>query len=164
MQEHQDRAEQDRAESGALRAEADRLQGDIDPLRLETDRLAAIVRDRDAEVAAALAERDRHSVNKETARVEAGRLRMSLHELERMHLDRGEQDAAELDRIRAENEELRARIDRCTTSHATPPAVAHVGEDQPRVQALQQELADLRRVAGEMRRMLEGIGIRFREH
>ena len=161
--EQDERARQDRDELEWLRAE-------VDPLRLEADRLATIVRDRDSDLEVAIRERDRSSAEKETARVEAGRLRMSIHQLERDLLDRGEQDHAQIDRLgsaldqlREENERLRARINRCAAPLPSPGRDAELRAAMARVVSLQGELADLRRLEGEMRGMLAGAGIRFRE-
>lgn len=175
--EQQEQGGYSRAEIDRLRAEVDRLGAELEPLRHESDRLAALVRDREAALASAVAERDRLSVEKESARIEAARLRMSFQQLEREQLDRSEEDRAEIerlglaldrlqeenDRLREANEQLRTRIDRCTTTAASPDGDEPLRDAQAKVMALQQELANLRRIEREMRGMLAGIGIRFRE-
>ena len=154
--EGQERVQQDRST-------LDRLRGELDPLRSEADRLAALVRDRDAELEVVIRERDRVSVERESAKVEVGRLRMSMHQLEREHLDRGEQDRADLERLREENVRLRARIDPYEGPHSSSNPDEELRAAHARVASLQHELNNLRSLAREMRGMLAGIGIRFKE-
>jgi chromosome segregation ATPase len=150
--------------------ELDRLRTELEALRAEADRLAAVVRDRDAALAMALSECDRLAIEEESARVEAGRLRRSLHHLELDHSDRGEKDRAEIeqlraliDRLRDGSEPLRAHVD-----PGAPPPPSTNGEEELRVArnriaTLQIELAEVRRVEGEMRSMLDAVGISFQE-
>ena len=138
--------------------------------RAEAERLAALLRDRDAELQAALAARDRLAMEKESAKVEAGRLRMTVYELEREKCDRAEHDRPEIDQLRAEIGRHLAEIDRLRAGQAQDPApVASAGNGEglraadTHVASLQRELADSRRLQDEMRGILGAMGIRFRE-
>jgi hypothetical protein len=95
---------------------------------------------------------------------------MALHQLERDHIERGERDLVEFDKLRTfvdqlrdESEQLRARVD--SGAPVAPPTdrdeELRVARD--RIAALQLELAELRRVDTELRALLSGVGIRFRE-
>jgi hypothetical protein len=67
------------------------------------------------------------------------------------------------DRLMAENEQLRNG----PTGNALLPASSDQDEElraaRARVESLERELADVRRLERDMRGMLAGIGIRFRE-
>ncbi|HZW33340.1 MAG TPA: hypothetical protein VFF52_21665 [Isosphaeraceae bacterium] len=125
----------------------------LDRLSADADRLAALVRDREAELEAAIAERDRFSVERESARIEVQRLRMALHQLEREHCDRRERDGAELDRLRAMNEQLLAKASRFAAAVSSPHRDNQLQEAHARVVSLQREVVYLRSLAGEMRGM-----------
>ncbi len=181
-------------EAERLRAEVERLQGELQAIvdqraaqereygervqwaeadlpaaRAEAERLAALLRDRDAELQAALAARDRLAMEKESAKVEAGRLRMTVYELEREKCDRSEHDRPEIDQLRAEIGRHLAEIDRLRAGQAQDPAPAAAGNGEglraadTRVESLQRELADSRRLQDEMRGILGAMGIRFQE-
>jgi chromosome segregation ATPase len=96
--EQQERVQQDGAEIERLRTEIERFCA-------ETDRLSALVRDREAELETAVAERDRLSVERRSAGVQVERLRMALNQLERDYCERVERDGAELDQVPAMNEQ-----------------------------------------------------------
>jgi hypothetical protein len=144
--EQQERVQQDGAEIDRLRAEIDRLCA-------ESDRLAALVRDREAELKAAFAERDRFSVERGSARVEVERLRMALYQLEREYCERGERDGAELDRLRAMNEQLRAKAHRFAVTVSSPNRNEDLQKAHALLVSLQREVVSLRHRAGEMKRL-----------
>jgi chromosome segregation ATPase len=174
-------------EAGRERETAERQQrweADLQAARSEAERLAALVRDREAELAAAIEARDRASNERESVKVEARRLRLALDQYEREQYDRGEEDQAEIDRfraqfdlLRAENERVRTDLDRLRAENeqlrAQPvrngaPVSSSDRDEQLRtvtaqVESLQRELAESRRLQSQMSAMLGGIGIRFRE-
>jgi chromosome segregation ATPase len=129
----------------------DRLRAEIDRLREESDRRAALVRDREVELEAAVVERDRFLVERRSARVEVERLRTALYQLEREYCDRVERDGAELDRLRAMNEQLRVKAHRFAAAVASPDRDEELQQAHARLVSLQREVVYLRHLAREMR-------------
>jgi chromosome segregation ATPase len=154
--EQQERAHQDGAEIDRLRAEIDRLCA-------ESDRLAALVRDREAELESAVAERDRFSIERGSARVEVERLRMALYQLEREYCERGERDGAELNRLRAMNEQLRAKAYRFAPAVSSSDRHEELREAHARLVSLQREVVYLRCLAGERKRLPSPQAGRFEQ-
>jgi fused signal recognition particle receptor len=142
--EQQERVQQDGAEIDRLRAEIDRRCG-------ESDRLAALVRDREAELKTAVAERDRYSVERRSARVQVERLRMALDQFEREYCERVERDGAELEQLRLMNEQLRANAHRFAAAASSPDRTQALREARARVVSLQREVVYLRHLAREMK-------------
>jgi chromosome segregation ATPase len=142
--EQQERVQQDAAEIDRLRAEVDRLSS-------ESDRLAALVCDREAKLKTAIAERDRFSVERGSAMVRVERLRMALDQLEREYCERDERNGAELDRLWAMNEQLRAQADRLTAAVSSPVRDEELREAHARLVSLQREVVHLRHLAREMK-------------
>jgi chromosome segregation ATPase len=145
-------------------------EADVHAARSEADRLEALVRDRDAELAAALEAQERIATERESARVEARRLRMALDQYEREQCDRGELDLVEIDRLQAEIDHLRAELEqlRAEPVRNGVPASSPDRDEELRtalaqVESLQRELAESHRLQSQMSAMLGGIGIRFRE-
>ncbi len=145
-------------------AEADRRRvEEIETLRERADRLAASLGEAQGRAAALTIERDRLASERDSAQVQAERLRIAIQELERDQLDRGERDGSEIERLLAENQALRLRVDRFPSPAMLPPRDDALRAAHDRIQSLEQELADLHRLEWEMRGLLSGIGIRFRE-
>ncbi len=145
-------------------AEADRRRlEEIEALRERADRLAANLGEAQGRASALTLERDRLATERDSARVQAERLRIAIQQLERDQLDRGEQDGSEIERLRAENRALHLRVERFNSPAALPPRDDALRAAHARIQSLEQELADLHRLEWEMRGLLSGIGIRFRE-
>ena len=142
--EQQERVQQDGAEIDRLRAEIDRLCA-------ESDRLAALVRDREVELKTAVAERDRFSVEWGSARVQVDRLRMALDQLEREYCERDERHDAELDQLRAMNDQLRAKAHRYAATDSSRDRNEELREAHARLVSLQREVVHLRHLAREMK-------------
>lgn len=167
------RAEYDQihAHNEGLLAERDRLRAELETsesLRTELER-STVERRRewDAEMATARAEIDRLRGERAGALEEAEGHRVTLSRL-RTEIDKaGRQDRAEIDLLRLELDELRAAIARGQNAPVSVPAdpdrTHELGAALARVDVLQRELADSRRLEKEMRSLLAGIGIRFRE-
>jgi hypothetical protein len=154
-----------------------RWEADLGGARAEIDRLAALVQDRDADLATSLAAQDRLLAERESARVEVERIRMALYQLEGEQVDRGEQERTEIDRLQADNERLRLGHDRLLEENerlrngrgggaepaSSPDRDEELRKARARVESLEREVAEVRRLENEMREILAGIGIRFRE-
>jgi chromosome segregation ATPase len=132
-------------------AEIDRLRAHVERLSTESDRLAALVRDGEAELKAAVAERDRFSVERGSAKVQVDRLRLALAQMERESVERDERLGAELDRLRAMNEQLRAEAHRFVAPFSNPIRDAELQEAHARLVSLQRELVHLRHQARQMK-------------